>query len=150
MIYIFLYLEDILPVSVDLLAHAINESSFNVDKSILGNIVADFTNCSRSEVDLTIIKKTDEFDVFNLKILEDFPNLRILVTVKPRDRRHEKYIFSKMSASAALRDEINLGMQNEPAETKINVLGLTRAMRTSGRQHHVKIYSNFGHITIYG
>ena len=120
--FCFIYLDDILAVSVDMLLHAINESSFNAEKSVLLNIVADITNSSRSAVEL---------------ILDDdvppgwFENMSyISVSVKPRDKTHENYVISKINLSYPLRDEINLRMQNETTETNINVSRIAPIYRT--------------------
>ena len=107
-------------VSVDMLVHAINESSFNAEKSVLVNIVSDITNSSRSAVDSIL---DDDFDWFeNMSIIS--------VSVKPRDKTHENYIISKMNLSYPLRDEINLRMQNETTETNINVSRIGPIYRT--------------------
>ena len=105
-----------------MLLHAINESSFNAEKPVLLNIVADITNSSRSAVEL---------------ILDDdvppgwFENMSyISVSVKPRDKTHENYVISKMNLSYPLRDEINLRMQNETTETNINVSRIAPIYRT--------------------
>ena len=100
-------------VSVDMLVHAINESSFNAEKSVLVNIVSDITNSSRSAVDSIL---DDDFDWFeNMSTIS--------VSVKSRDKIHENYIISKMNLSLTLRDEINLRMQNETTETNVSRIG---------------------------
>ena len=103
-----------------MLVHAINESSFNVEKSVLVNIVSDITNSSKSAVDSIL---DDDFDWFeNMSIIS--------VSVKPRDKTHENYIISKMNLSLPLRDEINLRMQNETTDTKIIIETIGPALRT--------------------
>ena len=123
-----------MPVSVEMLLHTIDRPSFNAEKPVLVNIVADFTNSSRSDVDLTIL--------FGRKPRMRGRNInRILLYAKPRDRRHEKYIVSKMNLSIALRDEINWRMQNETTENKINVINIGPIIRSSpGQLNHVKVF----------
>ena len=114
----------LMKVSVDLVAHAINKSSFNAEKNILVNIIAGLTNSSRSDV-YSILRFSSKFKPRSKGHFDEFQvsNIStIMVSVQPRDRTHKKYTISKMNLSIALLEEMNLRMRNETTETNINVI----------------------------
>ena len=136
--------EPVLAISANLTMIGINETTFMADKSIIETIIADITNSSVSSVEATLIEMlssiTTRDERSNVRLTRsDGDRALINVAVAPRDIPHEAYAVTKMNTTITFREEINLGLQNQPTESNTSVISVSQITRVPGELNCVHI-----------
>ena len=141
--------ELVLALSANLTMIGINETTFMADKSIIETIIADITNSSASSVEATLIEMLSSITTRDALLYDELSNVRLTrsdgdralinVAVAPRDIPHEAYAVTKMNTTITFREEINLGLQNQPTESNSSVITVSQITRVPGELNCVHI-----------
>ena len=141
--------EPVLAISANLTMIGINETTFMADKSIIETIIADITNSSASSVEATLIEMLSSITTRDALLYDELSNVRLIrsggdralinVAVAPRDIPHEAYAVTKMNTTITFREEINLGLQNQPTESNTSVISVSQITRVPGELNCVHI-----------
>ena len=141
--------EPVLAISANLTMIGINETTFMADKSIIETIIADITNSSVSSVEATLIEMLSSITTRDALLYDELSNVRLTrsdgdralinVAVAPRDIPHEAYAVTKMNTTITFREEINLGLQNQPTKSNSSVTTVSQITRVPGELNCVHI-----------
>ena len=141
--------EPVLAISANLTMIGINETTFMADKSIIETIIADITNSSVSSVEATLIVMLSSITTRDALLYDELANVRLTrsdgdralinVAVAPRDIPHEAYAVTKMNTTITFREEINLGLQNQPTKSNSSVTTVSQITRVPGELNCVHI-----------
>ena len=141
--------EPVLAISANLTMIGINETTFMADKSIIETIIADITNSSATSVEATLIEMLSSITTRDALLYDELSNVRLTrsggdralinVAVAPRDIPHEAYAVTKMNTTITFREEINLGLQNQPTESNTSVISVSQITRVPGELNCVHI-----------
>ena len=145
--------EPVLAISANLTMIGINETTFMADKSIIETIIADITNSSVSSVEATLIVMLSSITTRDALLYDELSNVRLTrsdgdralinVAVAPRDIPHEAYAVTKMNTTITFREEINLGLQNQPTKSNSSVTTVSQITRVPGELNcvHILVYT---------
>ena len=143
--------EPVLAISANLTMIGINETTFMADKSIIETIIADITNSSAASVEATLIEMLSSITTRDALLYDELSNVRLTrsggdralinVAVAPRDIPHEAYAVTKMNTTITFREEINLGLQNQPTESNTSVISVSQITRIPGELNCVHIFA---------
>ena len=152
--------EPVLAISANLTMIGINETTFMADKSIIETIIADITNSSASSVEATLIEMLSSITTRDALLYGELSNVRLTrsggdralinVAVAPRDIPHEAYAVTKMNTTITFREEINMGLQNQPTESNTSVISVSQITRVPGELNcvHILAYTKYRRILL--
>ena len=106
--------------------YGINETYFVSIKPMLVDIIAGITNSSASTVDVQL--KYNTFGNF------------CVISVKPSDKSHDKYVISKLEDTISFLREINSGIQNQTNGSNLTVSYIGPPIRMPGLWIYVEVF----------